>query len=355
MKGNKTMKETLGIELGSTRIKAVIIGDNGSVIASGAFSWANRALSEHVWTYDLADARAGVAAAYAACATDYAARRGARPARFDAMGVSAMMHGYLAFDAAGDQLAPFRTWRSTNAAAAGAELSALLGVHVPARWSVAQLYQSVLDGEDHVRRIAFQTTLAGYVHFLLTGRKVLGMDDASGMFPVDALAGTYDARLAGAFKAKTGLDVTALFPAVLKAGEDAGVLTEAGARLLDPSGTLRPGIPLCPPEGDAGTGMVATNAVRPGTGNVSVGTSVFAMVVLDKPIAKTHPHIDFVSTPSGDDVAMVHCNTGCGELDRWVALFGGDYGALLREALEEGEPDCGGVRATNWIAAEPLA
>ncbi|MBR4171207.1 MAG: ATPase [Kiritimatiellae bacterium] len=348
------MKECLGIELGSTRIKAVIIGEDGATIASGAFSWENKPLADDVWTYDLADARAGLTAAYAACADDYAAKRGVRPASFAAIGVSAMMHGYIAFDAEGNLLAPFRTWRSTNAAPAGAALSQLFGIHIPNRWSVAQLYQSILDGEEHVRRIAFQTTLAGYIHFLLTGRKVLGIDDASGMFPVDAFTGTYDTRLAGVFREKTELDVTALFPAVLKAGEDAGCLTEAGARLLDPSGTLQAGVPVCPPEGDAGTGMVATNAVRPGTGNVSVGTSVFAMVVLDKPIAKTNPHVDFVSTPSGDDVAMVHCNNGCGELDKWIALFGGDYASLLTEALEKSDPECGGVRATNWIAAEPL-
>ena len=217
------------------------------------------------------------------------------------------------------------------------------------------MYQSVLDGEAHVRRIAFQTTLAGYIHHLLTGRKVLGIDDASGMFPIDATTKDYDSRLAELFKEETGLDVARMFPSVLVAGEDAGSLTEAGARLLDPSGTLKSGIPLCPPEGDAGTGMVATNAVRPGTGNVSAGTSVFAMAVLEKPIAKMHPHIDFVSTPSGDDVAMVHCNNGCGELDKWIALFGGDYAALLSEAMEKSDPGCGGVRATNWIAAEPLA
>ncbi len=345
----------LGIELGSTRIKVVVIDGTGTVQASGAFAWENRALADDVWTYGLDETRAGLAAAYAACADDYAARHGARPERFAAMGVSAMMHGYLAFDADGALLAPFRTWRSTNAAPAGAALSDLFGVHLPGRWSVAQLYQSVLDGEEHVRRLAFQTTLAGYVHLLLTGRRALGINDASGMFPVDARTGTYDARLATVFRDKSGFDVTAIFPTVLKAGADAGSLTEAGARLLDPSGALQAGIPFCPPEGDAGTGMVATNAVRPGTGNVSVGTSVFAMVVLDKPIPKTNPHVDFVATPAGDDVAMVHCNNGCGELDKWVSLFGGDYHALLREAMEKGEPDCGGVRATNWIAAEPLA
>ena len=344
----------LGIELGSTRIKAVIIDGSGAVLASGSFVWENKPLADNVWTCDLADARAGLSAAYVACANDYAARQGARPSRFDAIGISAMMHGYLVFDAEERQLAPFRTWRSTNAAKAGAELSSLFGIHLPNRWPVAQLYQSILDGEEHVSRIAFQTTLAGYIHYLLTGRKTLGFNDASGMFPLDATSRTYDARLVELFKGKTGIDVTTIFPEVLPAGADAGSLTETGARLLDPSGTLEPGIPLCPPEGDVGTGLVATGTIRPGMGSASVGTSVFATVVLDQPIEKTNPHIDFSSTPAGDDVAMVHSNNGCGELDKWVALFGGDYGALLKEAMEKSDPDCGGVFATNWIAAEPL-
>jgi len=347
--------EYLGIELGSTRIKAVVIDENGAVIAKGGHAWENRPLGETVWTYDLDDAVRGVAAAYDACAADYAKRRGERPRTFAAMGVSAMMHGYVVFDAAMRQLAPFRTWRSTNAVRAGAELSADFGFNVPIRWSIAQLHQSVLDGEPHVRQIAFQTTLAGYVHFLLTGRKVLGIDDASGMFPVDSATRTYDARMAKIYADRTGIDITAIFPRVLVAGEEAGELTPEGARLLDPSGALAPGIPLCPPEGDAATGMVATNSVRRGRGNVSAGTSVFAMVVMERPLARPYPEIDVVSTPSGDDVAMVHCNNGCGELDKWVRLFGGDYAALFNEAMEKGEPDCGGITATNWISAEPLA
>lgn len=347
-------KKYIGIELGSTRIKAVVIDERGRVLAAGFSVWENRSLSDTVWTYDLADARSGLAAAYAACADDYAAKFGARPERFDGMGVSAMMHGYLVFDAAMNQLAPFRTWRSTNAARAGAELSAAFDFNVPIRWSVAQLYQSVLDGEPHVRDIAFQTTLAGYVHFLLTGRKVLGIDDASGMFPVDPATKGYDARMASVFREMSGFDVTEIFPEPLTAGSDAGALTEDGARLLDPAGGLSAGIPLCPPEGDGGTGMVATDAVRPGTGNVSVGTSVFAMVVMDRPLRRAHPEIDVVMTPMGDPVAMVHCNNGCGELDKWVELFGGDYEALLAEAVEKGAADCGGVTATNWISAEPL-
>ena len=348
-------KTYLGIELGSTRIKAVVIDEAGAVLASGSFAWENKALSETVWTYDLADARRGLAAAYAACADDYAAKFGARPTRFTAMGVSAMMHGYLVFDQSMNQLAPFRTWRSTNAARAGAELSAAFDFNVPIRWSVAQLYQSVLEDEVHVKDIAFQTTLAGYIHYLLTGWKVLGIDDASGMFPIDPATKGYDAAMVSAFRKKTGLDVTAIFPKPLVAGAAAGVLTAEGAKLLDPSGALEAGIPLCPPEGDGGTGMVATDAVKPGTGNVSVGTSVFAMVVLDHPLKKAYPEIDVVMTPMGDPVAMVHCNNGCGELDKWVELFGGDYAALLTEAVEQGDADCGGVTATNWSSAEPLA
>ena len=347
--------EYLGIELGSTRIKAVVIDETGAVLASGSFAWENKPLANDVWAYDLADARRGLSAAYQACADDYAARRGKRPTRFAAMGVSAMMHGYIVFDKDMNQLAPFRTWRSTNAARAGAELSAMFDFNVPIRWSVAQLYQSVLDGEAHVKDIAFQTTLAGYVHFLLTGRKVLGVDDASGMFPIDPATQGYDARMVAAFREKTGIDVTAIFPKPLLAGAEAGSLTEDGAKLLDPSGTLEAGVPLCPPEGDAGTGMVATDAVKPGTGNVSVGTSVFAMVVLERPLKKAYPEIDVVMTPTGSPVAMVHCNNGCGELDKWVELFGGDYAALLTEAVEKGDADCGGITATNWISAEPLA
>ena len=348
-------KAYLGIELGSTRIKAVMIDEAGRVLASGSFAWENKPLAETVWTYDLADARKGLAAAYAACADDYAAKFGSRPTRFDAMGVSAMMHGYLVFDKAMNQLAPFRTWRSTNAVRAGEELSAAFGFHVPARWSVSQLYQSVLDGEAHVKDIALQTTLAGYVHFLLTGRKVHGLNDASGMFPIDPATKAYDAKMVSVFREKTGIDVTAIFPKPLVAGSAAGVLTEEGAKLLDPSGMLEAGIPLCSPEGDGGTGMVATDAVKPGTGSVSVGTSVFAMVVLDRPLQKAYPEIDVVMTPMGDPVALVHCNNGCGELDKWVELFGGDYAALLTEAVEKGDADCGGITATNWIAAEPLA
>ena len=345
----------LGIELGSTRIKAVVIDEAGAVLASGSFDWENKPLADDVWTYDLEDVRTGLSAAYASCAEDYAVKFGVRPSKFDAMGVSAMMHGYLVFDKAMKQLVPFRTWRSTNAARAGADLSSAFGFNIPIRWSVAQLYQSVLNGEEHVRDVAFQTTLAGYVHYLLTGEKVLGLDDASGMFPIDSSTKGYDRRMVGIFREKTGLDIVNLFPRPLEVGSDAGVLTPVGAKLLDPTGELKSGIPLCPPEGDAATGMVATDALEPGTGNVSVGTSVFAMTVLERPLKNAYPEIDVVVTPDGYPVAMVHCNNGCGELDKWVDLFGGNYAALLTEAVEKGDAECGGITATNWISAEPLA
>ena len=349
------MKEYLGIELGSTRIKAVVVDDDGVVVATGAYAWENRALTETIWTYPLEDVHAGVAAAYGACADDYAAKRGGRPTTFAAMGVSAMMHGYLAFDEDMRLLAPFRTWRSTNAVRAGKDLTAAFDFHVPTRWSISQLYQSVLDGEEHVKNIAFQTTLSGYVHYLLTGEKMLGVNDASGMFPIDAKTKTYDAKMVETFRGMSGIDITAIFPSVKCAGELAGHLTVEGAAFLDPSGSLKPGVPLCPPEGDVGTGLVATGAVQPGSGSVSVGTSVFAMLVMEKPLSKAYAEIDVAATPFGDDVALIHVNNGCGELDKWVELFGGDYAALLAEAMEKGDPDCGGIVATNWIAAEPIA
>jgi sugar (pentulose or hexulose) kinase len=282
-----------------------------------------------------------------------------------------MMHGYLAFDADGELLVPFRTWRNTSTGRAAAQLTEALGFNIPLRWSIAHLYQAVLDDEPHVPEIASLTTLAGYVHERLTGRAVLGVGDASGMFPIDpstrgfdrGMLETVDGLLAGRLRRP----VAELLPEVLPAGHEAGTLTEAGAALLDPSGTLRPGIPLCPPEGDAGTGMVATNAVAPRTGNVSVGTSIFAMIVLERALAAVHPEIDVVTTPAGDPVAMVHCNNGASELGAWAGLFGrfaaaagtptdsdAVYAALLNEALA-GEPDAGGLLAYNYLSGEPVA
>ncbi|HWR84859.1 MAG TPA: FGGY family carbohydrate kinase, partial [Rhodoglobus sp.] len=365
-------RTSLGIELGSTRIKACLIGsDPSEVLATGSFAWENR-LEDGLWTYDLDEVWRGLQHAYADLVADADERHGIRPDRFGAIGISAMMHGYLAFDAAGDLLVPFRTWRNTNTGRAADELTELLGVNIPLRWSIAHLHQAVLDDEPHVPQLDFVTTLAGYVHWRLTGERVLGVGDASGMFPIDAATGDYDERMLRAYDTLAGdrLPTTArdLLPAALPAGAGAGTLTAEGAALLDPTGALKSGIPLCPPEGDAGTGMVATNSVAPRTGNVSAGTSIFAMVVLERPLTEVHHELDLVTTPSGDPVAMVHCNNGASELAAWAGLFtrfaaaAGHpvddddtvFDALFREALD-GEADAGGLIAYNHLAGEPIA
>ncbi|MFT4136510.1 xylulokinase [Microbacterium sp.] len=360
-------RTALGIELGSTRIKACLIdAETHEVLATGAHDWENR-FEERLWTYPLDAVWTGLQEAYAALVADAVERHGIRPDTFGAIGVSAMMHGYLAFDEAGELLVPFRTWRNTHTGQAAAELTELLGVNIPLRWSVAHLRQAQLDGEPHVPRVRFLTTLAGYVHWRLTGRRVLGIGDASGMFPIDSAARDYDQELVDRFDRHTGGDLRAVLPEVLVAGQDAGALTASGAALLDPSGALRPGIPLCPPEGDAGTGMVATGAVAPRTGNVSAGTSIFAMVVLERPLAGVHDELDLVTTPAGDAVAMVHCNNGASELAAWVGLFArfaeaagtplpadAVFETLFTEALG-GEADAGGLLAYNHLAGEPIA
>ncbi|WP_353827793.1 xylulokinase [Agromyces sp. SYSU T0242] len=364
-------RTSLGIELGSTRIKACLVGpDPTEVLAVGSHEWENEFVDRR-WTYSLEAVWSGMRAAYADLVADVRRRHDVVPETFGAIGVSAMMHGYLAF-AGDDLLVPFRTWRNTSTGPAAAELSDRFGVNIPLRWSIAHLHQAVLDEEAHVPRIDFLTTLAGYVHWRLTGRKVLGVGDASGMFPIDSSTGDYDATLVERFQdlvadRAPGLALADLLPEVLPAGRPAGELTAEGAELLDPTGALRPGIPFCPPEGDAGTGMVATNAVAPRTGNVSAGTSIFAMVVLEHPLAKAHDELDLVTTPAGDPVAMVHCNNGASELAAWAGVFArfaetvgakvdGDavYGALFREALE-GEADAGGLLAYNQLAGEPIA
>lgn len=362
-------RTSLGIELGSTRIKACLIGSDAEVLAAGSFAWENR-LEDGRWTYALDDVWTGLRSAYADLVADAERRHGVRPAGVGAIGVSAMMHGYLAFDADGEPLVPFRTWRNTNTGRAAAELTSLFGVNIPLRWSIAHLHQALLDGEEHVARVDFVTTLAGYVHFRLTGRRVLGVGDASGMFPIDAATGDYDVRMRDAYGDLVGdrlpSPLADLLPAALPAGAEAGRLTPAGAALLDPSGRLPAGIPLCPPEGDAGTGMVATNAVAPRTGNVSAGTSIFAMVVLERPLSEVHHEIDLVTTPAGDPVAMVHCNNGAAELAGWAALFArfsdaaghrldddAVFDVLFREALD-GEPDAGGLLVYNHLAGEPI-
>jgi sugar (pentulose or hexulose) kinase len=369
-------RATLGIELGSTRIKACLIGDDPTeVLAVGSHAWENEFV-DRVWTYSLESVWSGLQAAFADLVADAERRHGVRPDTFGAIGVSAMMHGYLAFDAAGELLVPFRTWRNTSTGPAAAELSELLGVNIPLRWSIAHLHQAVLDQEPHVPQLASVTTLAGYVHWKLTGQNVLGVGDASGMFPIDSATNDYDAGLVArydALAAPTALPktLTQLLPEVLPAGRPAGTLTPEGAALLDPSGGLRAGAVLCPPEGDAGTGMVATNSVAPRTGNVSAGTSIFAMVVLEHPLASVHHELDLVTTPAGDPVAMVHCNNGASELAAWAGLFGRFAAAaspegapavdsdtvfdvLFREALA-GAPDAGGLLAYNHLAGEPIA
>jgi len=356
-------RTSLGIELGSTRIKLCLIGDDASVIAVGSHDWENQ-LVDGVWTYSLEAVWSGVRAAYADLVADVESRHGVRPTTFGAIGVSAMMHGYLAFDAAGELLVPFRTWRNTSTGVASAELSELFGLNIPLRWSIAHLHQAVLDNEPHVAHLAGFTTLAGYVHRRLTGRDVLGIGDASGMFPIDSATNTYDAALLAKY---THANLADLLPEVLVAGQPAGELTAAGAALLDPTGELQPGAVFAPPEGDAGTGMVATHSVAPRTGNVSAGTSIFAMVVLERPLTSVHHELDLVTTPAGDAVAMVHCNNGASELAAWAGLFGGFaaasghaidsdavFDALFRAALD-GEADAGGLLAYNHLAGEPIA
>lgn len=360
----------LGIELGSTRIKAVLIGPGHTALASGAYNWENR-LENGLWTYPLDEVWAGIQAAYREMAEDVRAQCGEALTTIGAMGVSAMMHGYLPFDREGNQAAGFRTWRNTVTEKEAAELTALFGFNVPQRWSVAHLYRAIRLGEGHAPHIGFLTTLAGYVHWQLTGQKVLGTGEASGMFPLDAATHDYDAAMLEKFNTlitpyQLPWRLGDILPKVLTAGDDGGGLTPHGAALLDPSGQLRPGTPFCPPEGDAGTGMVATNSVSPRTGNVSAGTSIFAMVVLERPLSQVYPEIDIVTTPTGKPVAMVHCNTCTSDLDAWVGLFqellGGAgaaihkndlYTLLYRQALS-GAPDCGGVVNFNCFSGEPV-
>lgn len=360
----------LGIELGSTRIKAVLIGHDHEPIASGSHAWENK-LENGIWTYSLEDVWSGLQDCYRDLKDDVQKKYGARLRRVGAIGISAMMHGYLAFDAQGELLTPFRTWRNTTTAQAAAELTELFSFNVPQRWSVAHLYQAILNDEAHVGKIAFITTLSGYVHWKLTGRRVLGIGDASGMFPIDSDALDFDARMVEllderliprGFTWKLG----DILPQVLCAGDEAGVLTEAGARLLDVSGELEAGIPLCPPEGDAGTGMAATNSVGVRTGNVSAGTSIFAMIVLERALSRVHTEIDMVTTPSGAPVAMAHCNNCTSDLNAWVNLFGefaqemgleADAGALFRTLYRkalEADADCGGLVAYNYVSGEPI-
>ncbi len=360
----------LGIEFGSTRIKACLIGPDQEVLAVGSHTWENQFV-DRLWTYEEQAIWAGLQAAVADLLAQCQAEHGVKPSTFGGLGISAMMHGYLAFDAAGTLLVPFRTWRNTNTGAAAAELTQKLGFNFPLRWSASHLYQAVLDSEPHLAALASINTLAGFVHWKLTGERVLGVGDASGMFPIDPATRDYDAAMLEHFTALVReraphLDAAALLPRVAVAGADAGVLTASGAALLDPSGTIQPGIPVCPPEGDAGTGMVATNAVAPRTGNVSAGTSIFAMVVLEKPLASVHEELDIVTTPAGDLVAMVHCNNGASELGTWAGVFSEFAAAIgssadsdavfaaLFTAAKAADKNGGGLLAYNYLSGEPI-
>ena len=361
-------KTALGIEFGSTRIKAVLIGADNAPIASGDHEWENR-YDNGVWTYTLEDIWTGLQDAYTKMAADVKEKYDITLTRVGAIGFSAMMHGYMAFDKAGNLLVPFRTWRNNITEEASEKLTDLFGFHIPQRWTIAHLYQAILNGEPHVADIDYVTTLAGYIQWKMTGERVVGIGEASGIFPIDSETNTYFADMIAKFDEAVAdkayswkaLDV---LPHVLTAGDNAGVLTKEGAALLDMSGNLEAGIPLCPPEGDAGTGMAATNSVRVRIGNVSAGTSVFAMIVLEKNLSKVYPEIDMVTTPSGHPVAMVHCQNCTSDLNAWVNLFrefaqtfgmkistNDLFGKLYNKALE-GDADCGGLLAYNYFSGE---
>jgi sugar (pentulose or hexulose) kinase len=361
-------KAVLGIELGSTRIKAVLIDEDCKPIAQGDYEWENQ-LVDGLWTYSIDKVWEGLQECYASLRKNVTETYGCEIETLAAMGFSAMMHGYMAFDRDQHILVPFRTWRNTNTGKAASALSRLFNFNIPLRWSISHLYQCILEDDAHVKDICYLTTLAGYVHWQLTGKFVLGVGDASGMLPVDPATHTYDAAMVEKFDkliAAKGYPwkLLDILPESLMAGEDAGFLMADGAARLDVSGHLKPGIPVCPPEGDAGTGMVATNAVKPRTGNVSAGTSSFSMIVLEKDLSRPNDMIDVVTTPDAHPVAMVHCNNCTSELNAWVKLFrefqdllgAGQqdvYGLLYKHALE-GDPDCGGLVAYNYLSGEPV-
>ena len=360
----------IGVEMGSTRIKAVLIGPDHEPLAAGGFGWENT-LANGVWTYDLDQVWAGLRACFADLQKNLQAKYGLRLRRARALGISGMMHGYLAFDADGRLLVPFRTWRNNITGPAAEELTKLFDYPIPQRWSIAHLYQSILNGEEHVGRLARLTTLAGYVHQKLTGQNVMGIGEASGMFPIDIAAHDFHAGFAAKFDAHIrnrgyAWKLRALLPEVRRAGEPAGVLSPEGAKLLDPAGDLQAGLPLCPPEGDAGTGMVATNSVEVRTGNVSAGTSVFAMLVLEKDLSRAHHEIDLVTTPDGKLVGMAHANNCTSDFNAWMGLFGEAAKALgsqvstddlfnqFKRLAMEGDADCGGLLSYGYVSGEHL-
>ena len=352
-------KTILGIEFGSTRIKAVLTNEENTPIAQGAHDWENR-LENGIWTYTLEDIWGGLQDAYAKLAADVKAQCGASLKKIGAIGFSAMMHGYMVFDKEGTLMVPFRTWRNTITEQAAKELTAAFSFNIPQRWSIAHLYQAILNGEKHTEKISYITTLAGYIHYMLSGNKVVGIGEASGIFPIDSNINDFNHEMLDKFSTldevkKFKWNIKDILPKILVAGENAGTLTEKGASLLDPTGALKPGALMCPPEGDAGTGMVATNSIAQRTGNISAGTSIFSMIVLEKQLSKVYEEIDMVTTPTGKPVAMVHCNNCCTDLDYWVKLFidfasisGSSltkaqiYDMLYNEALKADE-DCGGL------------
>lgn len=362
---------SLGIELGSTRIKACLIDSQTTkVLGTGSHEWENQ-LVDGLWTYSLDEVWDGLSASFANLQANLLETHGAKVEKLQALSISAMMHGYLAFNKGGESLLPFRTWRNTNTGPAAKELSELFNFNIPLRWSIAHLHQLVLEKHSHLTEIDFVTTLAGYVHWKLSGEKVLGVGDASGMFPIDSSTRSYDQKMLLAYDESAkgyGFEkpLSNLLPKVIVAGQPAGQLSEVGAKLLDPSGGLVAGALMAPPEGDAGTGMVATNAVAPRTGNISAGTSIFAMVVMERPLQQKHEELDIVTTPAGDQVAMVHCNNGASEMAAWAGMFkrfseaagmklstDEVYEVLFTEALS-GEADAGGLLAYNYLAGEPI-
>ena len=361
-------KAVLGIEFGSTRIKGVLIDEKGTPLAQGGHTWEN-SLVNGIWTYSMEEIHEGLIDCYRELKEDVRNKYGVEITSLKAIGISAMMHGYLAFNKNDELLVPFRTWRNTITQEASEKLTELFQFHIPQRWSIAHLCQAILNKEEHVPDITFITTLAGYVHWKLTGEKVLGVGDASGMFPIDSNICNYDEKMLDQFDELTAplgfaWKIRDILPKVLPAGKNAGTLTAEGAKLLDPEGTLQAGALLCPPEGDAGTGMAATNSVAPRTGNVSAGPSIFSMIVLEKALSKLHPEIDMVTTPDGAPVAMVHCNNGTSDLNGWVELFGEFaalmgtplspdklYSALYNHALT-GDADCGGLLAYGFFSGE---
>jgi sugar (pentulose or hexulose) kinase len=363
-------KTALGIEFGSTRIKAVLIAEDHVPIASGSHDWENR-YENGIWTYSLEDVWTGLQESYRKLRNEVSEKYNTSLQTIGAIGFSAMMHGYMAFDREGNLLVPFRTWRNTITGQASEQLTELFQFNIPQRWSIAHLYQAILNKEPHIKDISHLTTLAGYVHWKLTGQKVLGIGEASGIFPIDSKTNDYDERMLEQFNDRLKAEniswkLENILPKVLLAGDAAGVLIEEGAKLLDPTGQLQAGIPLCPPEGDAGTGMVATNSVAERTGNVSAGTSVFAMIVLEKALSKLYPEIDMVTTPTGKPVAMVHSNNCTSDLNAWVDLFqeftqalGVEmsesklYETLYQRALT-GDADGGGLLAYNYFSGEHL-